>query len=86
VNDVKKVRYHRSIVPVGWSCICIYPAFALGFVHAQDRLWQMETMRRLGAGRLSEVLGPRTLNFDKWMRTLGLYQLAEQQGFSPACQ
>jgi len=53
--------------------------FALGFVHAQDRFWQMETMRRLGAGRLSEVLGPRALNFDKWMRTLGLYQLAEQQ-------
>jgi len=53
--------------------------FALGFAHAQDRLWQMEMMRRLGAGRLSEIIGPRTLNFDKWMRTLGLYRLAEQQ-------
>ena len=53
--------------------------FALGFVHAQDRLWQMEMMRRLGAGRLSEVIGSRTLNYDKWMRTLGIYRLAEQQ-------
>ncbi len=53
--------------------------FALGYVHAQDRLWQMEMMRRTGAGRLAEVLGPRALSSDKWMRTLGLYRLAEQQ-------
>ncbi|NQU61244.1 MAG: penicillin acylase family protein [Rhodospirillales bacterium] len=53
--------------------------FTLGFVHAQDRMWQMELMRRLGAGRLSEIVGPRTLSYDKWMRTLGLYRLAEQQ-------
>ena len=53
--------------------------FALGFVHAQDRLWQMETMRRFGAGRLAEVLGPAALASDKWMRTLGLYWLAERQ-------
>ncbi len=51
--------------------------FALGFVHAQDRFWQMEMMRRLGAGRLAEVIGPRALSSDKWMRTLGLYRLAE---------
>ena len=31
--------------------------FALGLVHAQDRLWQMELMRRTGAGRLSEIIG-----------------------------
>ncbi len=53
--------------------------FALGFVHAQDRFWQMEMMRRLGAGRLAEVLGPRALPTDKWMRTLNLYRLAEAQ-------
>ena len=51
--------------------------FALGFVHAQDRLWQMEFTRRLGAGRLAEVLGEPTLKFDRWLRTLGLYRLAE---------
>lgn len=53
--------------------------FALGFVHAQDRFWQMEAMRRLGAGRLAEVLGPEAVASDKWMRTLGLYKLAEKQ-------
>jgi penicillin G amidase len=52
-------------------------AFALGFVHAQDRLFQMEMMRRIGAGRLSEIVGERTLALDKRMRTLGLYRAAE---------
>src|SRR5262249_11917448 len=53
--------------------------FALGFVHAQDRLFQMEMMRRLGAGRLSELIGPATIGIDRTMRTLGLYRLAEQE-------
>jgi len=53
--------------------------FALGYVHAQDRFWQMETMRRFGAGRLSEVMGEATLGTDKWMRALGLYRLAQDQ-------
>ena len=52
--------------------------FALGFVHAQDRFWQMEMMRRFGAGRLAEVFGPDVVATDKWMRTLGLYRLAEK--------
>lgn len=55
--------------------------FGLGFVHAQDRLWQIEARRRLGAGRLSEILGPSTLGIDRFFRTLGLYRAAEQ-GFS----
>src|SRR5260370_453428 len=52
--------------------------FALGFVHAQDRLWQMELMRRAGAGRLAEILGERAVPGDRYLRTLGLYRLAEQ--------
>ncbi|MBD3763347.1 MAG: penicillin acylase family protein [Rhodobacterales bacterium] len=50
--------------------------FALGFAHAQDRLWQMVLMRRTAQGRLSEVFGPRTLQTDELMRRLDLYQLA----------
>ncbi len=50
---------------------------ALGFVHAQDRLWQMDFMRRAGSGRLSEVVGEATLNIDKFMRTLGFQKLVE---------
>lgn len=52
-------------------------ARALGYVHAQDRLAQMEFMRRLGAGRLSEIMGESTLEIDRMMRTLGFYRLAE---------
>ncbi len=52
-------------------------ARALGYVHAQDRLFQMDMTRRTAAGRLSEVLGEQTLGFDKLMRGLGLYRLAE---------
>lgn len=51
--------------------------FALGFVHAQDRLWQMEVTRRIGAGRLAEVVGPSLLTMDKFIRSLGLYRRAE---------
>ncbi len=51
--------------------------FALGFVHAQDRLFQMELMRRLGAGRLSEIAGSATVDIDRRMRLFGLYRLAE---------
>ncbi len=51
--------------------------FATGWVHAQDRLWQMEMQRRVGAGRLAEIVGAQGLGNDKFMRTLGLYRLAE---------
>ncbi len=52
--------------------------YALGFVHAGDRLWQMDLMRRLAAGRLSEIFGEPALSTDKLMRTLGLHALAGQ--------
>ncbi len=53
--------------------------FALGYVHAQDRLFQMEMLRRAAGGRLSEVLGPDLLKIDKLFRTLGINQFAKEQ-------
>ncbi len=50
--------------------------YALGFAHAQDRLWQMITLRRTVQGRLSEIFGARTFRFDDLMRRLDLYPLA----------
>lgn len=50
--------------------------FALGFVHAQDRLWQMEMSRRTAQGRLSELFGPRTFETDRILRALDLHALA----------
>ncbi|RAU22712.1 penicillin acylase family protein [Paramagnetospirillum kuznetsovii] len=52
--------------------------FALGWVHAQDRMWQMEMQRRVGAGRLAEVVGEAGLSNDRFTRSLGLYRLAER--------
>ena len=51
--------------------------FALGYVHAQDRLWQMEMNRRIGAGRLAEVLGAPALGTDRLLRVLGLHRRAK---------
>lgn len=53
--------------------------FALGYVHAQDRLFQMEMLRRAAAGRLSEILGPDLLKVDKLFRTLRINEFAESQ-------
>ncbi len=52
--------------------------FALGFAHAQDRLWQMELQRRAAAGRLSELFGTRTLGSDIFMHTLDFKGYAER--------
>ncbi len=52
--------------------------FALGFAHAQDRLWQMTMLRRTVQGRLSEVFGARTVKIDELMRRYDLYGLAQQ--------
>ncbi len=52
--------------------------FALGYVHAQERLFQMDITRRAGMGRLSEVLGSSTIPFDKMFRTMGIFKLVEE--------
>ncbi|WP_457633323.1 penicillin acylase family protein [Oceanithermus desulfurans] len=52
--------------------------FGQAVAHAQERLWQMEFQRRIGAGRLAEVLGEAALPTDKFLRTLGVYRAAEQ--------
>jgi penicillin G amidase len=51
---------------------------ALGYVHAQDRLWQMELNRRLPAGRLSELMGKSTLETDQFFRAVGMRRAAEK--------
>jgi penicillin G amidase len=52
--------------------------FALGFAHAQDRLWQLELNRRIPAGRMAEILGPNALDTDRFLRTLGVRRNAEK--------
>ena len=52
---------------------------AQGYLHAQDRLWQLELNRRVVAGRLAELVGEAALPLDRWMRTLSLRHVAEQE-------
>jgi len=53
--------------------------FLQGFVTAQDRLWQMDALRRLAAGELSELIGSRTLELDREARRLRMRRIAEEQ-------
>jgi len=50
--------------------------FACGYMHARERMWQMELTRRAGFGKLSEIFGKRTLERDRFMRNLGLKEAA----------
>jgi len=50
--------------------------FGLGYAHAQDRFWQLNILRRSSQGRLSEIFGPKTLQFDDLVRRLDIYNLA----------
>lgn len=50
--------------------------FGLGYVHAQDRLWQMMLLRRTAQGRLSEIFGAKTVRTDTLLRRLDLYPLS----------
>lgn len=50
--------------------------FAIGYLHAQDRMWQLEVQRRIARGRLSEIFGKDSVDADIWFRTLGLDQAA----------
>lgn len=52
---------------------------ALGYVHAQDRLWQMELNRRTGHGRLAEIFGSIALSSDTFIRTLGFSRIAARE-------
>jgi penicillin amidase len=53
--------------------------FALGALHARERLWQLEINRRIAQGRLSELFGPSTLPTDRFLRSLDLQNLARKQ-------
>ncbi len=74
-----KVRVYRDAhgVPHIFAKTMDDAARALGYVHASDRLFQMEMQRRAGQGRLSEVAGPSMIGVDKFIRTLGLYPLSQ---------
>ena len=74
-----EIRRDRNGVPHIRAADSRDAAFAVGFVHAQDRLWQMELHRRVAAGRLSEVLGKQGIPVDQLMRKIGLRRVSEAE-------
>jgi len=53
-------------------------AFSLGYLHAQERMFTMDIIRRAGEGRLSEIFGEETIPFDKMFRTIGISRIADR--------
>ncbi len=70
------IAFDSSMVPHIFASSDRDAAYALGYVHAHHRLWQMDIQRRLAEGRLSEILGNSTLKQDIYMRIIGLHRSA----------
>ena len=52
--------------------------FVQGYIHAQERLWQMDLIRRAGEGRLSEIFGASTISYDRQLRVMGIKSIAKK--------
>lgn len=79
LGDSVVISFDASDVPHIKANSATDAIFALGYVHATERSWQMEINRRLASGRLSEILGKDTVPIDRFIRTLGIKHAAEKQ-------
>ena len=76
ISDPVEVVWTDRAVPHVWAAGLEDAVFAQGFLHARDRLWQMELVRRAIQGRLAEVMGEPGLATDRFMRRIGLWEAA----------
>jgi penicillin amidase len=72
------IRYSDTCVPHITASSERDMVFAMGYVHASERLLQMDGGRRVASGRLSELFGPDTLGIDTFFRTIGMHRTARQ--------
>lgn len=79
VNDSITIYRNKFSVPHIITRNDVDGYFALGYVHAQDRLWQMDIARRAGKGQLAQILGKKALGTDKFMRSFDMQTLAKQE-------
>ncbi len=77
VSDSTQVVYDKYGVPHIYAKNGIDAYYTLGYVHAQERLFQMTMIRRLSTGRLAEILGPKLIKVDKKMISLGFREFAD---------
>ena len=78
INGPVEILRDSLGVPHVWAEDPVDLFFAQGFLHATDRLWQLELFRRLPGGQLSELLGAAALPADRFMRTVGMGAAAER--------
>lgn len=79
LGDSVVITFDESDIPHIEAKTSTDALFALGYLHASERSWQMEINRRLASGRLSEILGKETVAIDRFVRTLGIKHAAEKQ-------
>jgi penicillin amidase len=79
LNEAVSIQFDANDIPHIKAKNPSDALFALGYLHASERSWQMEMNRRLASGRLSEILGEETVKIDRFMRTLGIKHAAEKQ-------
>jgi len=79
LGDSVVIRFDESDIPHIKANSPADALFALGYLHATERSWQMEMNRRISSGRLSEILGKDTVPIDRFIRTLGIKRAAERQ-------
>jgi penicillin G amidase len=83
--EVAGLRQPVDVLRDRWGVPQVYASsshdlfFAQGYVHAQDRFWEMDVRRHITAGRLAEMLGPGAVETDEVVRTLGWRRVAEQE-------
>jgi penicillin amidase len=76
IHGVVEIVRDADAIPHVFASTKADALFGLGYVHAQDRLWQMEFQRRIGFGRLSEIFGTATIPQDRFLRTVGFGRAA----------
>lgn len=78
IGEQVTITYDKMGIPQVWAKSKPDMYYALGWIHANDRLFQMETTRRVSQGKLSEIFGAVTLDFDKMQRKIGHIRLAKK--------
>ncbi len=79
LRDTVRIERDADGIPTVHAANLPDLAYGLGVLHAQDRLWQMETHKRIAAGRLAEAFGDAALNTDRFLRALGVRRAAQAQ-------
>ena len=78
LNNEVEIYFDSTAIPYIFASNEEDAAFAFGYLHARERLFSMDLIRRAGEGKLSEIFGTATIPFDKMFRTVGIKSTAEK--------